>query len=232
MYYFDWTYLIIVGPFLILSLWAGAHVKRVFAKYSQVPSARRISGAQAAEIMLRAHGIRDVRIEQIGNSLGDYYDPMKKVTRLSVYNDTSIAGIGIACHEIGHAIQHAEGYTPVKIRSAIIPITNFGSKLSIPLIIIGFLLTSVSLAFYNVVYAGILCFGLCVVFQLVTLPVEFNASRRAIAGIRDLGLLTDDEIKGASKVLRAAALTYVAALAVSLAQLFRLLLIFGGNRRN
>ncbi len=232
MYYFDWTFIIIVLPAVLLSLWSGARVKGTFAKYSRTPSSRHITGAQAAQAMLRAHGITDVQIYPIDNSLGDFYDPTKKIVKLSVYNDTSIAGIGVACHEIGHAIQHAEGYAPVKLRSAIIPVTNFGSKLSMPLIIIGFLLSTISLSFYKMVYAGILCFALCAVFQLVTLPVEFNASRRAIAEIENLNLLTGSELKGARKVLRAAALTYVAALAVSLAQLFRLILIFGGNRRD
>lgn len=230
MYYMDWTYFIIIGPALLFSLWASSKVKSTFRRYSTMYSQRQITGAQAAAAMLQAHGINDVRIEPVGGSLSDYYDPTKKVIKLSVYNDTSVAGIGVACHEVGHAIQHAEGYFPVKIRAAIVPVTNFGAKISIPLILLGFILSSWSYQAYYMVYAGIICFALSTVFQLVTLPVEFNASKRALAEIDRMGFLTDTEQGGAKKVLSAAALTYVAALAVSLAQLFRMLLIFG--RRN
>ena len=232
MFYFDWTYIYIVGPALLFSLWASARVKSTFSKYRRVISSRGITGAQAAVALLNAYGINDVRIDAIGGSLSDYYDPTKKVVKLSVYNDTSVAGIGVACHEIGHAIQHAENYFPVKIRAAIVPVTNFGARISVPLILLGLILSSLSYTWYSLVYIGIMCFGLSAVFQLVTLPVEFNASRRAMKGIRELGLLNDEELMGAGKVLKAAALTYVAALAVALAQLFRLLLIFGGGRRD
>ena len=227
----DWSYFIIVGPALIFSLWASSRVKSTFARYSRIRSSRGLTGAQAAQLLLRANNINDVRIEAIGGSLSDYYDPTKKVVKLSVYNDTSVAGIGVACHEIGHAIQHAEGYAPVKIRSAIIPITNFGARISVPLIILGLVLSTGSYYWYNLVYAGIICFSLSAVFQLITLPVEFDASKRAVAAIERLGLLTDQELYGAEKVLKAAALTYVAALAVSLAQIFRMLLLFGNRRR-
>ena len=232
MFYFDWTYLYIVGPALLLSLWASARVKSTFAKYSRVLSSKRITGAQAAEIMLIANGINDVSIDAVGGTLSDYYDPSKKRVRLSVYNDTSVAGIGVACHEIGHAIQHAQNYFPVRLRAAIVPITNFGARICVPLILLGLILSSLSYTWYSLVYIGILCFALSAVFQLVTLPVEFDASRRALKGIKELGILTTEEEKGAAKVLRAAALTYVAALAVALTQLFRLILIFGGGRRD
>ena len=232
MFYFDWTYLYIVGPALLLSLWASARVKSTFAKYSRVLSSKRITGAQAAAIMLKANGINDVSIDAVGGTLSDYYDPGKKRVKLSVYNDTSVAGIGVACHEIGHAIQHAQNYFPVRLRAAIVPITNFGARICVPLILLGLILSSLSYTWYSLVYIGIMCFALSAVFQLVTLPVEFDASRRALKGIKELGILTTEEEKGAAKVLRAAALTYVAALAVALTQLFRLILIFGGGRRD
>lgn len=230
MYYFDYTYLILVLPAFIFSLWASARVKSTFNKYSRVRSSRGITGAQAAQMLMTAHGINDVDIQPINGSLNDYYDPTKKLVKLSVYNDTSVAGIGVACHEIGHAIQHAEGYFPIKVRSAIIPITNFGARVSIPLIIIGYLLAVTAGYNYSIVYIGLALFGLSVLFQLVTLPVEFNASKRALAGIEELGMLNDQELYGAKKVLKAAALTYVAALAVALAQLLRMIIIFGGRR--
>ncbi|MBQ0040703.1 MAG: zinc metallopeptidase [Clostridiales bacterium] len=232
MYYFDWTYVVLVMPAFLFSLWASAQVKSAFARYSRVRNSRGITGAQAAQALLEAHGINDVSIQQTGGQLSDFYDPSKKLVKLSVYNDTSVAAVGVACHEIGHAIQHAENYFPVKLRAAIVPITNFGSRLSIPLILLGIIMSYSAYYWYNLVYLGIALFGLCVVFQLVTLPVEFNASRRALQGIQELGLLAPEEEKGARKVLRAAALTYVAALAISLAQLLRLLLIFGGGRRD
>lgn len=232
MYYFDWTYVVLVMPAFIFSLWASGQVKSAFARYSRVRNSRGITGAQAAQALLEAHGINDVSIQQTGGQLSDFYDPGKKLVKLSVYNDTSVAAVGVACHEIGHAIQHAENYFPVKLRAAIVPITNFGSKMSIPLILLGIIMSYSAYYWYNLVYIGIALFGLCVVFQLVTLPVEFNASRRALQGIQELGLLAPEEEKGARKVLRAAALTYVAALAISLAQLLRLLLIFGSGRRD
>lgn len=231
-YYFDWTYLVLVMPAFIFAMWAQSKVKSTYARYSRVPSRRNITGAQAAKALMEANGINDVEIETTDVSLGDYFDPQHKVVKLSVYNNTSVAGIGIACHEIGHAIQHQQGYFPVKIRTAIVPITNFGAKICLPLILLGFLMSSVSLKYYNLVYLGLACFALSTIFQLVTLPVEFDASKRALKGIQELGLLDSDELYGTKKVLSAAALTYVAALAVSLAQLLRMILIFGrGNRR-
>lgn len=193
---------------------------------------RGLTGADAARRVLLSNGVRDVRIERIPGKLTDHYDPRTNVIRLSdeVYGNTSTAAIGVACHEAGHAVQYAVGYAPIKLRAAVIPLTNFGSKLAMPMILLGLLFSSFGYFFYNLVYVGIACFGLSLVFQLVTLPVEFNASRRALAAIQDGDLLTQDEYVGARKTLSAAAMTYVAATAVSFAQLLRLLVIFG--RRN
>lgn len=233
-YGFDWTYLVIVLPCLILSIWASTRVNSTFKKYSEQHSVRRITGAQAAERVLQMHGIGNVRVERVSGNLTDHFDPRTNVIRLSdsVYGSTSTAAIGVACHEAGHAVQYAQSYAPIKIRAAIIPVTNFGSKLAMPLILLGILLTSFGYYSYTLVYLGIACFSLSLVFQLVTLPVEFNASRRAILAIEQADLLTEQELTGARKTLSAAAMTYVAATAVSLAQLLRLLLLFGGRRRN
>ena len=230
--FFDWTYLVIVMPFVLLSLWASANVNTTFKKYAKQYSIRRLTGAQAAQRVLSANGVSGVRIERVGGNLTDHYDPKANVIRLSdsVYDATSTAAIGVACHEAGHAVQYAHNYAPIKLRAAIVPITNIGSKLAMPLILLGLLLTFMENFSFVFVYAGIACFGLSVVFQLVTLPVEFNASRRAMVAIEEAGLLTEEEQKGARKTLTAAALTYVAATAVALAQLLRLLIIFGGRR--
>lgn len=230
--FFDWTYLVLVLPCVLLSLWASSSVNRTFKKYSEQYSTRRITGAAAAERVLLANGVRGVRIERISGSLTDHYDPSSNVIRLSddVYASTSTAAIGVACHEAGHAVQYAKSYAPIKLRAAIIPITNIGSKLAMPLILIGLLLNAFEGISIGFVYLGIACFGLSTVFQLITLPVEFNASRRAMAAISDVQLLTDEEQKGARRTLTAAAMTYVAALAVSLAQLLRLLLLFARRR--
>lgn len=232
-YGFDMTYVILVLPCIILSLWASARVNSTFKKYSDQFSRRRITGAEAAQRVLHANGVRDVCIERVSGNLTDHYDPRANVIRLSdgVYDSTSTAAIGVACHEAGHAVQYARNYAPIKLRAAIIPITNIGSKLAMPLILIGLLLTFMESASYFFVYAGIACFGLSLVFQLVTLPVEFNASRRAMEAIADTDILTSEEQVGARKTLSAAAMTYVAATAVALAQLLRLLMIFGGRRR-
>lgn len=232
-YGFDWTYLFLVIPSIILSLWASTSVNRTFQKYSKQASTRRTTGAQAAQRVLSGNGVSGVQIEKVASNLTDHYDPRSNVIRLSsnVYDSTSIAAIGVACHEAGHAVQHAQKYAPIRIRSAIIPITNFGSKLAMPLILLGVLFSSFGDYSYTLVYAGILCFSLSLVFQLITLPVEFNASRRAMQAISDHSLLNADELKGARKTLTAAALTYVAAVAVSLAQLLRLILLFGGRNR-
>ena len=232
-YGFDWTYLVLVLPCLILSLWASSSVNSTFKRYSTQYSMRGITGAEAAQRVLHANGVSGVRIERVSGNLTDHFDPKTNVIRLSdsVYGSTSTAAIGVACHEAGHAVQYATHYAPIKLRAAIIPITNFGSKLAMPLILLGVLLTFLGNFSYALVYLGIACFGLSLVFQLVTLPVEFNASRRAVRAISNTGILTQQELVGAKKTLKAAAMTYVAATAVSLAQLLRLIVLFGGRRR-
>ena len=233
-YGFDLTYLVLVLPCVILAMIASANVNSTFKRYSKEYSTRRISGAQAAQRVLSANGISGVRIERVSGNLTDHYDPKTNVIRLSdsVYDSTSVAAIGVACHEAGHAVQYAQHYAPIKLRAAIIPITNIGSKLAMPLILLGLLFSFGENFSYGFVYAGIACFGLSLVFQLVTLPVEFNASRRAMQAIQYGELLTEEEQRGARKTLTAAAMTYVAATAVALAQLVRLLAIFGGRRHN
>ena len=232
-YGFDWTYLVLVLPCLILSLWASSSVNNTFKRYSTQYSMRGITGAEAAQRVLHANGVSGVRIERVSGNLTDHFDPKTNVIRLSdsVYSSTSTAAIGVACHEAGHAVQYATHYAPIKLRAAIIPITNFGSKLAMPLILLGLFLTFLGNFSYALVYLGIACFGLSLVFQLVTLPVEFNASRRAVRAISNTGILTQQELVGAKKTLKAAAMTYVAATAVSLAQLLRLIVLFGGRRR-
>lgn len=232
--FFDWTYIVLVLPCVILSLWVNSMVNSTFQKYSKQLSRRNITGAQAAQRVLAANDISGVRIERINGNLTDHYDPRSNVIRLSdnVYASTSTAAIGVACHEAGHAVQYAKNYGPIKLRAAIIPITNIGSKLAMPLIFLGLLLYAFENISFTFVYIGIACFGLSLVFQLITLPVEFNASRRAISAIQDYDILLPEEQKGAKKTLTAAAMTYVAATAVSLAQVLRLILIFGGRRRN
>ena len=235
MYYgFDWTYLVLILPCVLLSLWASSNVNSTFKKYSQQYSTRRLTGAEAARRVLSANGVHGVRIDRVSGNLTDHFDPKTNVIRLSdsVYDSTSTAAIGVAAHEAGHAVQYAQDYAPIKLRAAIIPLTNFGSKLAMPLILIGLLLSFAEGFSFFFVYLGIACFGLSLVFQLVTLPVEFNASRRAMAAIEEGELLTIEEQKGAKKTLKAAALTYVAATATALAQLLRLILLFGNRRRN
>ena len=233
-YGLDLSYLILVLPCIIFSLWASSSVKSTFNRYSKVYSIRRLTGAQAAQRVLSANGVTGVRIEQVCGNLTDHFDPSTNVIRLSdsVFNSTSVAAIGVACHEAGHAVQYAQHYAPIKLRAAIIPLTNFGSKLAMPLIILGILLSSMSTLGNTFVYLGIAAFGLSLVFQLITLPVEFNASRRALQAIENGELLTSEERRGARKTLTAAAMTYVAATAVALAQLLRLIMIFGGRRRD
>ena len=235
MYYgFDWTYFVLVLPCIILSMWASSSVNSTFKKYSSHHSSRRITGAQAAQRVLRWNGVTGVRIDRISGNLTDHFDPTTNVIRLSdsVYNSTSVAAIGVACHEAGHAVQYAKHYAPIRLRAAIIPITNIGSKLAMPLILLGLLLNAFGSISTSIIYLGIACFGLSLVFQLVTLPVEFNASRRAMRAIADSNILTAEEQRGAQKTLKAAAMTYVAATAVALSQLVRLLVLFGGRRRN
>lgn len=226
-FYLDYYYLILVVPTLIFAIFTQIWLKNTYKKYSGLRNARGLTGADAAMNVLRHYQIYDVKIEHISGRMTDHYDPRTKVIRLSdgVYNGTSIAAVGIACHEAGHAAQHANGYVPIKIRNAIIPICNIGSMAGIPLAIIGLFLSSELL-----INVGLLLYSFVAIFQLATLPVEFNASARAISVIKDSGMLMVDEVPGARKMLTAAAMTYVAALATSLANLLRLLLIFG--RRN
>ena len=229
--YFDPTYfLVLIG--VVLSLIASGRVKSTFAKYSQVRNSRGLTGAQAAEQVLHTAGIYDVRIEHVGGNLTDHYDPRTKVLRLSdsVYGQTSVAAVGVAAHECGHAIQHAKGYAPLKLRSTLVPVANFGSKLAWPLIIFGLFISGESSTI--LINAGIIAFLAAVAFQLVTLPVEFNASNRAIRMIADSGMMYGEEIRGAKKVLSAAALTYVASAATAILQLLRILILTGGRRRN
>ena len=231
-YGFDFTYVLLVLPCMLLALWASANVNSTFKKYSGQFSSRGITGAEAARRVLSANGVTGVRIESVLGNLTDHYDPKANVIRLSqnVVSSSSTAAIGVACHEAGHAVQYAKSYGPIKIRAAIIPITNIGSKLAMPLILLGLALSFLEGMSYAFVYLGIACFGLSLVFQLVTLPVEFNASRRAMVAIQQGDILTKEEQVGARKTLRAAAMPYVAATAVALAQLVRLLLIFGRRR--
>ncbi len=231
MYYFDPTYvLVLIG--VVLSLLASAKVNSTFNKYSRMHNSRGITGAQAAQQVLNNAGIYDVRIERVSGNLTDHYDPRSKVLRLSdsVYGSTSVAAVGVAAHECGHAIQHAKGYAALKFRSWLVPVANFGAKIAWPLILIGLLITSKSSAL--LIELGILAFSLAVLFQIVTLPVEFNASNRAIRCIADTGMMYGNEIVAAKKVLSAAALTYVASAASSILQLLRLIILTGGRRRN
>lgn len=232
--YFDYTYIILVLPAVLFSMWASMRVNSTFNKYSKEHTSRNITGAQAARMVLDANGLTNIPIERVSGNLSDHYDPKANVIRLSdsVYSNTSTAAVGVACHEAGHAIQHAENYAPVKIRTAIVPITNIGSKLAMPLILLGIVLSTFGSFFIQIAYFGIICFCLCVLFQLVTLPTEFNASSRAMKAIEASYLLTDTEQKSARKVLSAAAMTYVAALAVSVMQLLRLVLLVSGRRRD
>ena len=230
------SYLIFALPVLILSLAAQAKVNSAYKKYSKIPNSRRISGAMAAQMILNHYGITDVRIEMCSGKLSDHYSPNEKVIRLSqgVFSGTSVAAVGIACHEAGHAAQHAENYLPNTIRTALVPVTNFGSRFGLIIAFLGYFLAYAShsdFGFYFII-AGLALYGLVAVFQLVTLPVEFNASKRAMTVIEETGMLAGAEYDGAKSVLSAAAMTYVAALATAVVNLlyyaFRLL---GNNRR-
>jgi len=227
MFYWDSTYfLVLIGA--VISLIASSNVTRTFNKFKTVPNARRLTAEAVAANILRLSGITDVRIEPIKGNLTDHYSPTEKVLRLSdsVYGQTSVAALGVAAHECGHAIQHHVGYAPLKLRSLSVSAANFGAKLSWPLILIGILMGNTGLA-----QAGVLLFSFVVVFQLITLPVEFNASRRAMIILRDANILYGEELTGAQKVLSAAALTYVAAVASSLLQLLRLVLLTQRSNR-
>ncbi|MCM1388052.1 MAG: zinc metallopeptidase [Bacillus sp. (in: Bacteria)] len=226
--YFDPTYwLVIIGA--ILCIVAQMRISTTFRKYSGVRSASGLTGAQAAQRILQLSGIYDVRVEHIRGELTDHYDPSSKVLRLSdaTYGASSVAAIGVAAHECGHAVQHHKGYAPLKIRTALVPAANIGSRLGIPIILLGALLGMNQLF----IQIGIWVFALAVLFQIVTLPVEFNASGRALAMLGSYGIMGDEETRGCRKVLSAAALTYVAAAASSILQLLRLVLLFGNNNR-
>lgn len=228
-YYFDTYYWIILVPAMLIALVAQINVSGTFNRYSRIAGRRGLTGAQAAEEVLKAHGVYGVQITRVSGRLTDHYDPRSNVIRLSdsVYDSTSIAAVGVAAHEAGHAVQYAQDYGPIKLRGAIIPVCNFSSQISILLIILGFVLYSRPLF-----AVGVILFAVATVFQVVTLPVEFNASRRAIRSLRDTNLLDEQELRGAKKVLGAAAMTYVAALLVSIAHLLRYLLLFGSRRRD
>lgn len=232
MFFYDPLYLILVLPAVLFALIASASVNATFERYQKQLSARRITGAEAARRVLDSHGLYDVGIRMVPGKLSDHYDPRDNTVYLSeaVHNSTSTAAIGVAAHEAGHAVQHAENYLPIKIRAAIIPVTNIGSRLAMPLILIGLLLGAWG-GNYLLAYVGVICFSLTAIFQLVTLPTEFNASARAMRSLESGGILSRDELRGARKVLTAAAMTYVAALAVSLAQLLRILVIVAGSSR-
>lgn len=228
-FYVDPTYwLVLLGA--ILCLYAQARVSSTYSKYSKVRSRSGMTGAQAAQRILDLSGIYDVRIERVGGQLTDHYDPSNKVLRLSdsVYNSYSIAAIGVAAHECGHAVQHNKGYAPLKIRSALVPAANIGSRAGIPIIILGALLGMNQV----LIQIGIWVFALAVLFQVVTLPVEFNASGRALSMLGNYGMMERDEVNGCRKVLKAAALTYVAAAASAILQLLRLVLLFGRRDRD
>lgn len=227
----DWT-LIPVLFAMIFTIIAQVNVKSTFNKYQTVKNRRGLTAAGTARRILDANGLQHVAIERVAGDLTDHYDPRSNVIRLSnsVYDSTSAAAVGVAAHEAGHAIQHATGYAPIKIRAAIIPITNFGSRLSWPLFLIGLLMANLPAGNFFML-AGILCFSFSTLFQLVTLPTEFNASARAMRTLEDSALLENDELRAAGKVLRAAALTYVAALAYSVVYLLRLVLLYNNRKR-
>lgn len=227
MFYFDYYYLILVVPALIISAVAQINVRRTYSKMARIANKKHLTGAQAAAMMLQNYGINDVSVVETGGHLTDHYDPRRKVIRLSteVFTGTSIASVGIACHEAGHAVQHAENYLPIKVRNAILPVANFGSSFGFLIAILGYFI-----GFTQLIDVGIILFASVTVFQLVTLPIEFNASRRAISVIEERNILYDDEVSNAKKVLMAAAMTYVAALLTSIMSLLRLILRTKGRR--
>lgn len=231
MFWYDSTYiLVIIGA--VICLIASYGVRSTFSKYSKYQSRLGMTGAQAAEMILRREGIYDVRIERIGGELSDHYNPRTKTLSLSdsVYDSTSVAAVGVAAHEVGHAIQHAKGYFPLILRNSIVPVANIGSTISWPLIFIGLFLNKNSGMFF--INLGIICFSLAVLFQILTLPVEFNASKRAMGLLKQNNILDSNELTGTGKVLKAAALTYVAGAASSILQLLRLILLTNNRRRD
>ncbi len=230
-YFFDYTYFVYIIPALLISLWAQAKVKSTFHKYSSVKTTRGLTGQEAARRVLDWGGAYNVGFQRIGGSLTDNYNPSTNMISLSepVYGSTSIASVGVAAHEAGHAVQYATGYFPIRIRAAIVPVVQIGSGLAMPLIIIGLILP---VQYDFVVNLGILLYSLSVVFSLLTLPVEFNASRRAIQALSETNILTQEELSGAKKVLSAAAMTYVASTFTAIMSLLRLLAITGRRRRD
>ena len=230
MYYYDWTYiLVLIGA--AITMIASSNVKSTYQRFSTQRSMTNMTGAQVAERLLRNAGLYDVKVGQVRGELSDHYNPATKVVNLSdsVYGSTSVAAIGVAAHECGHAIQHAKGYAPLKFRTWFVPVANFGSKLAWPLILLGLFINSESS--WLIIEAGIFLFSFAVIFQLVTLPVEFNASSRALALLEEQGILSEQELPSTKKVLGAAALTYVASAAASILQLLRIILLVGGRRR-
>ncbi len=227
-YGYNMTYFLIMLPGLLITLWASAKMNGTFRKYQNVRTLSGMTGAQAARAILDANGLQDVPVNRVSGKLTDFYDPRTNSVSLSdaTYASASVGAVGVAAHECGHAAQHAAGYFPARLRTAIVPVANIGSKLSIPLIILGFVLS-----IFQLVTAGIVLFSLAVLFQLVTLPVEFNASRRALATLGETGLVTPEEATGVRRVLTAAALTYVAALLQSLLQLLYYVMLAGRRRR-
>ncbi len=226
-YFYDYSYFLFMIPALILSLYAQIRVSSTFNRYSKITNTRRITGAEAAKRVLFNNGVNNVKIEYVRGKLTDHFDPKTKTIKLSdsVYNSTSVAAVGVAAHEAGHAVQHEMGYMPIKIRSTLVPITQFSSKLSIPLVILGLIIPSYKIF----AIAGIVLFSISIIFELVTLPVEFDASRRAIQTLDNTEILYGDEIKGAKKVLSAAAMTYLAAMISSVLTLLRLIFILRRN---
>lgn len=229
-YGFDWTYLVFIVPCIIITLICQVRVQSTFSKYSKIRNSRNITGAQAAEYVLRQNGVTGVRIEHVSGSMTDHFDPRTNVIRLSdtVYNSNSVAAVGVACHEAGHAVQHAEGYLPNKIRGIILPMAKIGSQLSWILILLGLVFTAK--VGFVLLYIGIVLFSLSVLFTIATLPVEFNASKRALECIRESDLLYGDEYTGAKRTLQAAAMTYVASALTAIMQLLRLIIIARGRR--
>lgn len=231
MFYYDWTYfLVLIGA--VICMIASANVKSTYNRFAKQRSMTNMTGAQVAERLLRSAGLYDVKVGQVRGELSDHYNPATKVVNLSdsVYGSTSVAAIGVAAHECGHAIQHAKGYFPLNLRTWFVPVANFGSKLAWPLILIGLFINSQSSQM--IINAGIFLFSFAVIFQLITLPVEFNASSRALRLLEEQGILSQQELPYTKKVLGAAALTYVASAASAILQLLRIIILFGGRRRD
>lgn len=232
--YIDMTYIVLVLPAVALAMLASYNVKNTFKKYSRVYSKRGMTGAQVARMILDYNGLSNIRVQEVAGDLSDHYEHDKRVIRLSdrVYHSNSVAALGVAAHEVGHAIQYKEGYAPIQVRNMIIPISQIGSKLSIPLLIAGLALSSFSSKLIFLSYVGIALFATVAIFQIVTLPSEFDASRRAMIQLENMNFLDQAEAAGARKVLNAAALTYVAALAVTLMQLLRFIILVSGRSRD